>query len=111
MFVVQGSKLTPDKVNIEMDKAIGLMRAKIENLEEARLNDYKVTILDELKKQETNLKERSDKLWKEIIEGGLDFERTDKLIEALKYITKNDLFNFFESVFYTKVKKLSIQVY
>jgi secreted Zn-dependent insulinase-like peptidase len=111
LFLVQGSKITPEKMNIEIDEVLKLVRTKLEELEEDQLNDYKDTLIAELNKKNNNLKERSEVVWKEIYENSLDFNRRYKLIEELKSITIEDLIQHFVETFYTNVRKMSIQVY
>lgn len=111
LFLVQGSKITPEKLNIEIDEVLKLVRTKLEELEEDQLNEYKDTLIAELNKKNNNLKERSELVWKEIYENSLDFNRRYKLIEELKNITIEDLIQHFVETFYTNVRKMSIQVY
>jgi len=111
LFLVQGSKTTPHKMNLEIDEVLKLVRNKLEELEEDQLNDYKETLIAELNKRNNNLKERSEIVWKEIYENSLDFNRKYKLIEELKNITIEDLIQHFVDTFYTNPKKLSVQVY
>lgn len=111
LFIVQGSKTTPDEVNVEIDTVLNWARNRLVEMEEDQLNEYKETLLAELNKKENNLKERSGLVWKEIYENSLDFNRKYKLIDDLKYITRDDLIESFDSTFYRNVNKLSIQIY
>jgi insulysin len=111
MFLVQGSKATPATINIEIDTVIRMARNRLEELEDDQLAENKETLIAEISKRENNLKERSDYVWKEIYENSQDFNRRYDLIEELKFVTKQDLIETFDNIFYINVNKLSVQLY
>ena len=107
---MQGSKKQPDQVNLEIDSTISMFKAKLELFDETKLSEYKNSIIYELKKQDTNLKERSDYIWKEIFVDSLVFNRKDLLLEEINKISLEDVKDMFYDVFYKQPHKISIQV-
>ncbi len=109
-FLVQGSQKTPDRIDDEIDTVINLVRDEIKDQKEEKLSSYKETLLQTIKRPDTNLSERSDKVWEEIKQNTLDFTYREKLIDNLNKIKKSDLLAFFDKSFILDPRKISIQV-
>ena len=65
----------------------------------------------ELKTRESNLKERSMSAWDEIYMNNLNFERKEQIINAIDNLTIEDIANWFNYLFISNVKKISLQLY
>lgn len=110
-FVVQGNKKDPSSLNFEIDNILASLRDKINSLPENKLNEIITSIENELHKKDTNLKERTKKVWNEIVQNTLDFDRKEQLLKYLTKITKKDILDFFDNIFIDRPHKLSIQIY
>jgi insulysin len=111
VFIVQGNKKTPAEMNLEIDKILYRLREKITSLPDNKFKEVINSIKNELFKKDTNLRERSRRIWMEIFQNSLDFTRKDKLIENISKITKSDILETFDDIFIDKPQKLSIQLY
>jgi len=109
--VVQGNKKTPPEMNLEIDTVISSLRDKIYAIPDAKIKEVVASIQNELFKKDTNLKERSNKIWSEIFLNTLDFKRKEKLLEEVSKITKSNIIDAFDYIFIDKPQKLSIQIY
>ena len=66
-------------MNLEIDYVISSLRDKIYGIPDSKFKEVVSSIQNELFKKDTNLKERSKKVWSEIQLNTLDFKRKDKL--------------------------------
>ena len=57
-----------------------------------------------------NLKERSDKIFEEIVSFQEKFNLKSEIMIKVPFITKRELIEFYREIFIKNVKKLSIQV-
>jgi secreted Zn-dependent insulinase-like peptidase len=110
-FVVQGNKADPAVMNLEIDKVLSNLRDKISSLSEEKFNEIKTSLKNELQGKDTNLKERTQRIWNEIYLNTLDFRRKDNLIRAIPEIEKSDILSAYDNIFIEKPRKLSIQIY
>jgi secreted Zn-dependent insulinase-like peptidase len=98
-------------MNLEIDYVISSLRDKIYGIPDSKFKEVVSSIQNELFKKDTNLKERSKKVWSEIQLNTLDFKRKDKLLEEVTKITKSNIIDAFDYIFIDKPQKLSIQIY
>lgn len=70
-----------------------------------------MSIRNELLAKDTNLKERSDRIWKEISENSYEFNRRELLLKELDSIKKEEVLNIFDEIFINNPKKISIQIF
>lgn len=102
--------MTPDQLNIEIDKVTDSLRSNIMKLKEDTLSEYKLSIINLIFKSDNNIAERATLIWNEIIEETYDFDRKSKLNKELAGITIKDVLELFENSFFANPHKLSIQV-
>jgi secreted Zn-dependent insulinase-like peptidase len=110
-FIVQGNKEDPSMMNLEIDKVINKLSEKVNSLEEGKLKEMINSIKSELQKRDTNLKERTFRVWNEVLHNSQDFNRKENLEKEISKITKKDIVDTFNSVFIDEPQKLSIQIY
>ena len=103
--------MKPNGLDKEIDNVIILVKDKIDNLTEDKLDELKKSIKNELLKKDTNLSERTERVWGEILDNSLEFERKAKLLTAIDGISKKDLINLFQKTFFDNPNKLSLQIY
>jgi len=111
VFLLQGSKSTPNKMNSDIDEVIELVKKRLDSLESDQFNEFKENLAVQLMKSSNNLKESSDHVWEEILNGSFEFNRRYDLFDELKNIKKDDVIRLFHEVFYQNVRKLSIQIF
>jgi len=88
ILVVQGSKASPEVLNQKIDEVILQAKEIIINLNNNQLEEFKNSIKIELRKPDNNIKERSDRIWREISEGTFEFNRRETLYNELQFIKK-----------------------
>ena len=98
-------------MNIEIDNILLKLRQTVLNLNDTTLEMHKNSLKIEISKANENLNERFDEIYKEIELGTLDFERKFNLIKQISSISVLDIAEAYDSIFFTKPKKLSIQLY
>jgi len=108
--LVQGSKESPEKLDEDIDSVITLVRDEVKNLTEEKLKEFKRTIEESINKKDSNLSDRTDKIWEEIKQNTLDFTYLNRLKGVLDSINKSDLIELYDSVFISNPHKLSVQV-
>jgi secreted Zn-dependent insulinase-like peptidase len=109
--IVQGSKMDPELIDIEIEKVILNLRKTLEKFNNYALDEYKFTLKNQISKPDVNLNERFSTIWSEIAENTLEFDRKFKLINELNSITIQDVLNAFDKIFFLNPRKLSIQIY
>ena len=98
-------------MNIEIDNILLKLRQTVLNLNDTTLEMHKNSLKIEISKANENLNERFDEIYKEIELGTLDFERKFNLIKQISSISVLDIAEAYDGIFFTKPKKLSIQLY
>ena len=108
---MQGTKKTPEFIDLEIDRIVEMLKEKVKNLKGSTLRGYILSIRNQIVKDDENLGERFGKIWGEIVENTLEFDRKSKLLEELEKIKIGDLREVFENIFYSNPRKLSLQMY
>lgn len=110
---VQGSRVTPDIIDIKIENVINIMRSRIEEITQDKLEKIKFAVEKKLNKRENMLKSRTNRLWNEIIlsRNFFNFQKMlQKYLKAnSKKITNKYILQFFDKVFSKNLCKLSIQ--
>ena len=108
--MVQGTKATPDVMNLEIDKVIYLLSQKMKTITQKNVDELKNSIHMMLFKPDDNLKGRSSNFWQEINQNSYYFDRKVMLNEELAKIKVQDVISVFNNIFINNPKKISIQV-
>jgi len=111
VFLLQGSKSLPNKMNSDIDEVLKLVDNMLNKLDDDVVSESKENLAMLLIRPNINLKESSEQVWQEIINGSHEFNRKFELFDELKNIQKEDMIKFFRHVFYENVHKLSIQLF
>lgn len=111
VILVQGSKKQPLEIDHAINEVILLAKDKLENCETNGFLKAKEIIKNTLNKLDDNLKQRSQKIWKEIYLNRLDFERRNKMLKILDEIEFRQVYNLFMNVFIEDPHRLSIHNY
>ena len=115
LIKVQGSKKDPDVMNKRIDSLLLKMKERVLNVTNAQLKNYKKNIERSLKRKAKSMKQRSNKIWDNILNNDFSDEEEayNQIEEVIDSINKDELISFFDEKFLNKKKrgKLSIQVY
>lgn len=110
-FSVSGSKVDPQKFNLEIDKVIINLGSKLDDLSNVKFKEVKGVIRSEIKRKNVSLLQKSEEVWNEIYENTKDFRRNAQLLSELDSITIQEIKSFYNLVFISEPKKLSIQLF
>ena len=103
--------MSPNLLDIEIEKIIKDFKKKIDKFSPYTLNEYKYRVRNQLSKPDDNMISRFSNCWTEILENTLEFDRKFKLMKELDNISIDDIKNALDSIFFTNPKKLSIQIF
>lgn len=109
-IIVQGSKKGPLDIEKSINDVFLLSKDKLANCKE-KFNEVKLSIKDRLKKKDDNLKERSNRIWREITENTYEFNRGIELLKIVDTIEHEKLIEFFDDTFFLNPRKLTIHNY
>ena len=87
------------------------LRENIKKFNQNALEEYKFTVKNQIFKEDDNLFSRFQKIWEEIVQNTLEFDRKFKLIQELENITVKDVISTFDNIFIYYPKKLSLQFF
>merc|ERR1711976_749061 len=88
---------------------MGMMRERIIGSSEDKFEKHKANIAKGIGKKDKTMKERSLRLWSEIITGRKYFNMQQIAHDAAKTIQKQDVLRLFDDMVSTKLSKLSVQ--
>jgi secreted Zn-dependent insulinase-like peptidase len=111
LIYVQGNSKQPDYMDYRIEHVVSLMRKRINKVTSDDLKKEKQTIIASIAKKDMSLKERSLRLWDEIVTGTGYFDIKNIYKKSSKKITKAIILEKFDEIFNTKLSKLSIQEY
>ena len=103
--------MTPDKMNVEIDIVLKLLKDNLFKLTEIEFEDLKKSLKIELEKPKDNLQERFQDLVDKIETNTFLFNEKEILINELKNISLKDAKSFYNKIFISNPKKLSIQIF
>jgi secreted Zn-dependent insulinase-like peptidase len=75
------------------------------------LEDYKYNVKSQLTKPDENLRARFNRVFEEISSGTLEFDRRQKLINAIDTISPDEIKSAFNRIFFENPQKLSFQLF
>lgn len=108
---VIGNKKSIDEINKDIDQVLLQIQQKIDDITSNEFTMIISLLKKELKTRESNLKERSMSAWDEIYMNNLNFERKEQIIKDIDNLTIEDIANWFNYLFISNVKKISVQLY
>jgi secreted Zn-dependent insulinase-like peptidase len=109
-IIVQGSKKVPLEIEKSINDVFLLAKDKLTLCKE-KFEEVKLSIKDRLKKKDDNLKERSNRIWREITENTYEFNRGSELLKNVDSLEHDKLIKFFDDTFFQNPKKLTIHNY
>ena len=90
-FIVQSSTHDPQQINERIAAFITMMTTQFAALSDEQLESYKQGIINEMQQPEQTIAERHDRLESEAIKLDGDFDYRQKLITALRELSKDDI--------------------
>ncbi|CAD8204068.1 unnamed protein product [Paramecium octaurelia] len=111
LFLVQGNKELPMKVNQLIEKFILKFDVYLKRLKKKQFEHLRHSAIIELREKPQTLSEEADRLWGYISSGDYSFEEREVTIERMKSITKEQVIEFYENIFIHNRSKISLQLY
>ncbi|KAM0952033.1 putative insulysin [Dioscorea sansibarensis] len=113
-FIIQSTVKDPAQLDGRVEAFLKMFENKLYEMTDDQFKSNVSALVDMKLEKYKNLREESVVYWKEICDGTLRFDRQESEVAALREVTKQELFGFFDS--YIKVgapqrKSLSIRVY
>ncbi|KAH7661783.1 insulysin protein [Dioscorea alata] len=113
-FIIQSTVKDPAQLDGRAEAFLKMFEDKLYEMTDDQFKTYVNALIDVKLEKHQNLWEESGFYCEEIFDGTLRFDRQESEVAALRELTKQELFEFFDS--YVKVdapqrKTLSIQVY
>ena len=102
VFVVQSPKLDPVGIEQRVDAFLTEQVARLKQLSDEELQQYRQGLIGDLLKKDDNLDERSGRFWYGISSGELDFENRLKIAEEVRSMKPEDIQVAFEQILQNK---------
>lgn len=107
---VQGSNHTPDTMNRYIEQFLFRFYELLNNKSEAEFQSIFSHIGANLLVKEADLGGLTERLWEEVCFGGNDFKKQERYFKKIGMLVKDDVLEFFQRVFKTESRKLSLQL-
>ena len=91
IMVLQSPVAAPDQLQQRILDFISGFQVDLDALADVDFNRYQQGLIDDLMKRDTNLSERTQRLWSAIEDKEFGFDEREKLVSAIKQVTKEDL--------------------
>lgn len=90
-LVVQSPTTDPIRLQHEYQLFLQEMQAQLATMTEQEMERYRQSLLSRINQQDNDLRERSDRLWREIDRGNTAFDTREKLSEITRTLHRDDL--------------------
>jgi len=110
LIYVQGSVKTPDLMDEEIEKVVDLMKLMIRKVDENKFKSTLANVVKKIGKNDTSFKERTIRLWSEIIHMRYHYNLYQEVAKEAEKINVESLNETFFEIF-KKLKKVSIQLF
>ena len=97
-LVVQSPSATPNQLQQHIGDFMDNSLTLISSVSEQQLEDYKQSLLVELLKKDQKLSDRTNRYWREIDRGYLQFDSRQQLAEAIREVSLADLITAYQSL-------------
>ena len=114
--VVQGNKESPEIVDNEIENMLRDFRKdELSQLTTEEFDEFRVSMGQQLSTPDLTLMDRTNRIWKEIVDRDKDFKIREKMLKQLEEATVDELLNFYDTKLapndLSTVHKLSVQFY
>jgi insulysin len=97
-FYIQSSKVGPAELQRRIEAFIQQQYIVIQAMSEEEFAQHKAGLISDIDKKDKNLLERTGRLWGELDDGYLDFDKTKQLSAAVENMTKNQLVDIYKNL-------------
>ncbi|OMH38387.1 hypothetical protein BGP75_08000 [Motiliproteus sp. MSK22-1] len=97
-LVVQSPSATPNQLQQHIGDFMDNSLTLISSVSEQQLEDYKQSLLVELLKKDQKLSDRTNRYWREIDRGYLQFNSREQLADAIREVSITDLVSAYQSL-------------
>jgi secreted Zn-dependent insulinase-like peptidase len=94
-FLVQSPKAGPGRLRADIEDFLAGFRGTVEAMDSAEFETYRNGLLTRVLQNEENLRERSDRYWREIDLGHYDFDSRERLAAAVGAMRRADFRKFY----------------
>ncbi len=98
IFAIQSPVLGPEGLGKRVDEFLLKERKAIAALSDKELDEYKDGIIGSLLKKDTNLGERSSRLWGDILDTEHDFTLRQQLADTIRKVSAQELLQTYDAV-------------
>jgi len=104
-FLIQSNKLPPEALYERINIFLNEMRGRILKMTDSEFKKYVESVCIPLRQKPISLVEESVQFWNEIANKQCMFDRDEQKIAVLNKITKSQFIEYFEDLFFNKVKR------
>ncbi len=109
MILIQGSRKTPDIMDLRIENLLIKMRDRIANTDKKKFERMKFSVAKKIGAKDRNIRNRTYRLWNEIILKRFYFNMKKLAKRYVRKVTLNDVLIFFDKMVKKDLKKLSVQ--
>ena len=91
IFYIQSSVAGPGELERRIDRFIADHVRVVEQMSDEEFMEYRTALLVDINQQDGNLAHRSSRLWHELENGYIDFDKRERMTTAVSEMTKQDL--------------------
>lgn len=113
-FIIQSTVMDPSKLDARVEAFLKMFESNLFEITDSDFKGYVNALIEMKLEKHKNLREESSFYWREIADGTLNFNRREDEVAALRDLTKEELFSFFNCFVKEdsqKRKILSVRVY
>eukprot|EP00347_Sterkiella_histriomuscorum_P004511 403360183 len=111
-FYVQSNVQGPDYLVLKINEFLAHIKDEVvPQLSDEQIERAKQALINNLKQKDLNLAQEAGKYWHEILEGDYEFDERQKKIEALGKVTRDQVVDYFNNLFFNNPKRLNIKMY
>ncbi len=110
LFSVQSPSHSPVQIKALFDEFITDFSGQLDQMTQARFETIRSGLLIEVRRQDNNLAERSDRYWTEIDRGEFGFDSRKQFDDALSVLTLDEMRQYFQVLIATPGGELVVQM-
>ena len=99
VMVIQSPSTPPEALHLEVDAFVGRSVAVLRDMPPIVFERHRTAVENALLEPETRLDERTERYWDEIDRERYEFDRRERLVEALRAVTREDLADAWHDLF------------
>ena len=109
-ILIHSPKKDPEFLVHRINAFLDSQRNQVDELTEEEFEKFRQSVIATAQVKDINLYEESGRAWDEVYDQFYMFNRQEKYIEALKDITKDELIDYFQSIFWRDWRRINIKI-